>query len=227
MSDLLFRGATSVRQAVIEHLENTVPGVVDEARAEWLLDEFQLPYPVAYDAYEPYALDKWPLVGVNVVQADSFSRVDWSIGAGPRFLAKYLVRVFTWVRTPMDENEVPIEPEYSESIRLRDDLAAVMRSSILRRGHLGRPGQIILDEGSISEEYSEATGVKGNRFVAGVIHSFEIRFDESVPSPIISDPDTILNIELVYQPPVIPEPGEEPEDPSVLSGIDIGLLDRP
>lgn len=216
----LFRGATAVRSAVIEHLEDTVPGVVDEARTAWELDEFELPYPVAYDAYEPYALDKWPLVGVNVVQSDNFSRVDWTIGGGPRFLARYSIRVFTWVRTPMDENDTPIEPEYSESIRLRDDLAAVTRASILRSGHLGRPGQIMMDEGSLTEEYSEATGVRGDRFVAGVVHSFEIRFDESVPSPILSEPDTILDIELVY------EEGD-PEDPDDdFTSVDIGLLDR-
>lgn len=214
----LFRGATAVRQAVIEHLEATVPGIVDEARAEWELDEFQLPYPVAYDAYEPYALDRWPLIGVNVVQSSEFSHIDWSEGYGPQFLAKYLIRVYTWVRTPLDENDTPIEPEYSESIRLRDDIAAIMRAAILSKGHLGRPGQIILDEGSLSEEYSEATGVKGDRFVSGVMHSFEIRFDESVPSPIISDPDTILDIDLVY---------EADEGDEYFGTVDIGILDRP
>lgn len=188
----LFRGATAVRQAVIEYLENLVPDVVDEARTTWELDEFQLPYPVAYDAYEPYALDKWPLVGVNVVQANTFSPMNWITGGGPQILSQYTIRVFTWVRTPMDENDIPIEPEYSEAIRLRDDLAAIMRATLLHRADLGKPGQILLDEGSISEEYSEATGVKGDRFVSGVVHSFEIRFDESVPLTVLGTADTIV-----------------------------------
>lgn len=187
----LLRGATAVRQAVIDYLEVTVPEIVDLARNEWELDEYQLPYPVAYDGYEPYALDKWPLLGVNVVQAEEFNRRSYEDAMTQRYLVQYTVRVFTWVRTPMDENDIPIEPEYSESLRLRDDLAAVVRASLLRSGCLGHPNNILFDEGSLSEEYSEATGVKGDRFVAGVIHSFQIRFDESVPLVGIGSADTI------------------------------------
>lgn len=187
----LLRGATAVRQAVIEYLGVTVPEIVDMARTEWELDEYHLPYPVAYDAYEPYALDKWPLIGVNVVQAEEFFRRSYEDAMSQRYLVQYTVRVFTWVRTPMDENEVPIEPEYSQSLRLRDDLAAVVRAALLRSGCLGYPNNILFDEGSLSEEYSEATGLKGDRFVAGVIHSFQIRFDESVPLLGIGSADTI------------------------------------
>lgn len=187
----LLRGATAVRAAVIDYLANTVPGVVDSARTEWEVDEYQLPYPVAYDAYEPYALDRWPLIGVNVVQAEDFNRRSYEEAMSQRYLVQYTVRVFTWVRTPMDENEVPIEPEYSESLRLRDDLAAVVRAALLTSGCLGHPENILFDEGSLAEEYSEATGVKGDRFVAGVVHSFQIRFDESVPLVGLGSADTI------------------------------------
>lgn len=186
----LFRGATAVRAAVVAYLSNAVPSVITEARTAWNLDEYQLPLPVKYDAYEPYALDRWPLLGVNVVQANNFVRRSYEPGMTQRYMNQYLVRVFTWVRTPMDENDTPIEPEYSESIRLRDDLAACVRAALLKTGSLGQPA-IVFDETSLSEEYSEATGVKGDRFVAGVIHSFEIRFDESVPLVGIGDADTI------------------------------------
>lgn len=187
----LLRGATAVRAAVIDYLSETVPTIVDLARTEWDLDEYYLPYPVAYDAYEPYALDKWPLLGVNVVQAEEFSRKSYEEAMSQRYLVQYTVRVFTWVRTPMDENETPLEPEYSESLRLRDDLAAVVRASLLSSGSLGHPENILFDEGSLSEEYSEATGVRGDRFVAGVIHSFQIRFDESIPFVGLGSADTI------------------------------------
>ena len=176
----LFRGATAVREAVVDYLTVAVPFVVNQARSDWGLDEYQLPLPVAYNAYEPYALDRWPIIGVNVTQSSGFSRVNVLPDGGNQYLSRYTIRVFTWVRTPMDENEKPIEPEYSESIRLRDDLAAVVRAALLRSGSLGQPA-IIFNETSLSEDYSEATGVKGDRFVAGVIHAFEIRFDESVP----------------------------------------------
>lgn len=177
----LFRGATAVRDGVVVYLSNNVPGMVDQARTDWGLDEYQLPYPVGYDAYEPYALDKWPLLGVNVVQSDNFVRLDYDEAMSQSYMSKYLVRVFTWVRTPFNADDTPMEPEYSESIRLRDDLAAVVRATLVKSGSLGQPGAFIFDESSLSEEYSEATGVKGDRFVSGVIHSFEVRVDESVP----------------------------------------------
>lgn len=188
---VLYRGATVVRDAVVDYLSTTVPVIVDQARAQWTVDEYALPYPVKYDAYEPYALDRWPLLGVNVVQADMFDRLHYDDAMSQQYMASYTVRVFTWVRTPMDENDIPLEPEYSESIRLRDDLAACVRAALLRSGSLGQPGAILFDEGSLTEEYSEATGVKGDRFVAGVVHSFRIRVDETIPLVGLGDADSI------------------------------------
>lgn len=191
---LLYRGATVVRDAVVDYLEATVPEIVEQARSEWNLEDYELPYPVKYDAYEPYALDRWPLMGVNVVQADMFNRLHYDSSMSQQYMASYTVRVFTWVRTPMDESDIPLEPEYSQSIRLRDDLAACVRAALLKSGCLGQPGAILFDEASLTEEYSEATGVKGNRFVAGVIHSFRIRVDETIPLVAIGEAEAI-NIE--------------------------------
>jgi len=187
----LYRGATVVRSAVVSYLENTLPTIIEQARTDWTMDEYTLPYPVKYDAYEPYALDRWPLLGVNVVQASMFNRLHYDDAMSQQYMAQYNVRVFTWVRTPMDENDIPIEPEYSESIRLRDDLAACVRATLLRSGSLGQPSAILFDEASLTEEYSEATGVRGDRFVAGVIHSFDIRVDESIPLDGLGDADSI------------------------------------
>jgi hypothetical protein len=190
----MFRGATAVRAAVGDYLTFWVPKMIEVARVDWNLTEQQLPMPEGYDAYEPYALDKWPLLGINVVQAGTFDRQAYGPTTEQEYLAEYTVRVFTWVRTPMDSAGTPLEPEYSESIRLRDDLAACVRASILRSGCFGQPNAILFNESTLNEEYSEATGVKGDRFVSGVIHSFEIRFDESVPLVPIGTADTLSMI---------------------------------
>lgn len=186
----LMRGATAVRSSVVAFLEDRVPKVIDQARDEWELDEFQLPYPLKYDAYEPYALDAWPLLGVNVTSSSSFTRMNFDPVVSDLYLVNYRLRVFTWVRTPMDENEVPIEPEYSESIRLRDDLAAVVRAAMLREPSLGNPG-FYMDEATLQEEYSEATAVRGDRFVAGVIHTVDVRVDETTAILPLGTSDTI------------------------------------
>lgn len=191
VSKPLMRGATAVRETVVAYLSVVVPDVVAQAREQWDLDEFTLPVPVAYDAYEPYALDRWPLLGVNAASAGKFDRIGYDDGASPHYLTQYRVRVFTWVRTPRDEEGHPLEPEYSESIRLRDDLGACVRASLLRSGCLGRPDVVMFDESSLTEEYSDTTGVKGDRFVSGVVHAFSIRFDESVPLPPIGTAQTL------------------------------------
>jgi hypothetical protein len=191
MTVTLLRGATAVRAIVAEYLESTVPTTVALARANWGLDDVQLPLPVAYDAYEPYALDKWPLIGVTVAQAGQFNKVNFYPDMSQQYLTEYTVRVYTWVRTPVDEDGIPLEPEYSESIRLRDDLAACVRASLLASGGLGRT-DVWFDESSLSEEYSETDPVKGNRFVGGVIHSFTIRYNEAVPFEGIGTADSII-----------------------------------
>lgn len=192
MPAVLFRGATSVRAAVVNYLTTSMPETLTQARSTWGVDEYELPAPVAYDAYEPYALDRWPLIGVNVVQAGSFSRLGYEFGMSQSYMARYTVRVFTWVRTPFDELGTPIEPEYSESIRLRDDLAAVVRATLLRSGSLGQPQAIVFDESTLAEEYSEATATKGDRFVSGVVHSFDLRVDETVPIQPLGEADEIV-----------------------------------
>lgn len=83
----LMRGATAVRETVVAYLSVVVPDVVAQAREQWDLDEFTLPVPVAYDAYEPYALDRWPLLGVNAASAGKFDRIGYDDGASPHYLS--------------------------------------------------------------------------------------------------------------------------------------------
>lgn len=190
MTIKLLRGATAIRAIVADYLETVVPTVVGQARIDWSLNETQLPLPVAYDAYEPYALDKWPLIGVTVAQAGTFNKVNFYPDMSPQYLTEYTVRVYTWVRTPVDEGGIPLEPEYSESIRLRDDLAACVRAALLISGGLGQ-SDLWFDESSLSEEYSETDPVKGNRFVGGVIHSFTVRYNETIPIASVGTADSI------------------------------------
>jgi hypothetical protein len=207
----LVRGATTVRQAVSEYLASKVPVMVAQARAEWELSDDALPVPVLYDAYEPYALDRWPIIGVNVVQAGGFNRRAYGLDMSQRYLSQYTVRVFTWVRTPFIEptydtpvvdnnfkyDELVTPPEttsstYDETLRLRDDMAGCVRAALLSSGSVGHPESILFDEATLTEEYSEATGVKGDKYVAGVIHSFSIRVDETVLMASMGTADNIV-----------------------------------
>ena len=83
-----------------------------------------------------------------------------------------------------------MDNSYQETLRLRDDYAAVVRSLLLLSSSLGQPA-IIWDETSLSEEYSDATVVKGDRWVAGVTHTFEVQVDESAVRSMIGTADDL------------------------------------
>jgi hypothetical protein len=186
----LGRGATVVRQSIVDYLESTIPTLIVTARDDWDLDEWQLPLPVSYKEVEPYALDKFPSLGVSVTSAGNFNRTDYTMRLEEKYLVTYSVRLFTWVRTPLDSAELPLKPEYEETIRLRDDMAALIRAALLLSPTLNE-AVVMWDEDTLSEEYSEATPVKGDRFVAGVIHDFDIQIDESLHRAILGEADTI------------------------------------
>ena len=179
MPEQNMRGATAVRKAIADYLKATLPAAIMQARDDWGLAEHQLPIPTRYDAYEPQETNEYPLIGVNVVNANSFARVGQDDFGYAEYRPTYTVRVFTWVKTPMDENERPVENSYDESIRLRDDLAALVRVALLRSPSLGKPDLIQWDEGTLTEDYSEAAAISGPKFVAAVQHGFTLRYDES------------------------------------------------
>lgn len=199
----IMRGATYVREAIAQYLESNIPAIIDRARDDWGLDEYELPYPVSYREYEPYALDRYPLIGINVTSAGNFNRVDYDLTMSEKYLTNYTVRLFTWVRTPLDGAEQTLKPEYNQTIRLRDDMAAIVRAAILLSPSINNL-TVLWDEDTLSEEYSEITPVKGDRFVAGVIHNFDLQVDESLSRNILGDADNIS-----IDPVVLVGPGQE------------------
>ena len=185
------RGATRVRRVIASYLETTLPNLIVVARDNWELDKYQLPLPTSYKEVEPYALDHFPSVGVSVTSAGNFNRSDYTSRLEEKYLVTYNVRVFTWVRTPTDSADLTFKPEYAETVRLRDDMAALIRAAFLLSPTLNDP-TVLWDEDTLSEEYSEITPVKGDRFVGGVIHDFEIRVDESLSRNTLGEFDTLI-----------------------------------
>lgn len=186
----LMRGPDTIRRAVAAYLTTVIPEQVAIARSQWGLNEWQLPMPERIESVEPYALDHFPQIGVSLTNARNFSRVDYDDYANENYRARYQCRVFTFVRSPLDFQGNPLDPSYPETIRLRDDYAAIVRSALLLTSSLGQAA-LMWDEGSLSEEYSEATPVKGDRFVAGVTHTFDVQVDESSVRSFIGNADTI------------------------------------
>lgn len=175
----MMRGATSVRKNVIDHLEATLPGVIEQARVDWELTEYQLPLPVKYDAYEPIKTNIYPHVAVNILAANNFGRVDYDAYGSTEYQTKYSARVFMWVRTPVDVQDLSLEPSFQETARCRDDLATCLRVTLLRSETLGSDN-ITWDERSLEESYSAMEALSGNKYAAAVVLSFSLQYDESV-----------------------------------------------
>lgn len=193
----LMRGANMVRDDISQYLSVAVPRMLVHARAQWNLDEKRLPTPVAYDAYEPTSLDRWPLIGVVVNRTRGWNRVDYDDVAAEHYRPRYFCRVYTWVKTPMTEEGFPLQPDYDQTLKSRDDLGTVVRACLLDsltlRTDLTQPEKYLLDEGTLIEDYSQASKVGGDRWVAGVVHDFELQVDESLFRLGIGMADTIDN----------------------------------
>jgi hypothetical protein len=170
-------GPWKAKSLITSYLEWDLPQRLNEYRNKWQLDDERLPDPARYLTYEPVGLDAWPTIITVQMSTSSIMREDYtSDGWDPIYRCVYQMRTFVWTRD--------IEPGgVTES---RDRLTAVVRAALLDRPAMtiGPPTSqsldISLDEGTLREEYSDVTEVKGNRFIAGAYLAYEFGLVEPV-----------------------------------------------
>lgn len=177
----LMRGAHPLRENLKLFLEAKVPTMVTRAGELWGV---QLVQPKRYESYEPTGLrhGDGPLIAVGVERASNFVTVDMDQWGANEFRVTYSCSVYTWCFTEEDEDgEVPLDAR-TETLRLRDDLATVVRAVILGNLNFGHEELYQLDERSLTEMYSEGSAVPNasGRWVAGVVHTFDVKSDESL-----------------------------------------------
>lgn len=164
-------GVRGVRQRVTAHLESLYPDALEQWRVEHGLDSKILRDPVAYYPHEPQALDRWPMVAVTTPRMAGLQRSELIDGDTTEYVSSYAVRVFVWTNAG----------GWAQAIAERDDLTTVMRSLLLDRPTFGHDEcEILLQEGSLSEEYADITPVKGDRYVTGAYVGFDVRVHERV-----------------------------------------------
>lgn len=171
------RGATDIRLNIASYLAEQVPLLLDRARIAWGVSEDKLPVPVTFTPYEPTGLDTYPMIGVSINRSGNYIRNDLDGAGTPQYRSNWSVNVFLWVRTPMNADGTWAQPEYTEAIRARDDLSAVVKFALLRDVSLGSP-RMELQEGTLSESYSDATKVGGDRWIAACTWNFDLSLDE-------------------------------------------------
>lgn len=176
------RGPEQVRNDIAAYLGQAVPLMVDKARTQWGMD---IPTePAFYFPYEPTGIDhnKPPIVAVSISSGGDFTTVDIDDWGAMEYRVTYNVSIFMWCATPLGENgEVP-EDSREQSLRLRDQLATCIRAVLLQKPSLGHPDRYQTVEGSLREEYSEATptGNASGRFISGSVHNITVKVDEKL-----------------------------------------------
>lgn len=177
----LMRGAYAVRTLIEKHLKNVIPHYEGIARSQWQDYNF-----TSIGNYQKYEALTWnhgdaPMVTIAVSRASEFTVVDFDPNYAQQYRPRYTVRVFLYCATP-DSQEDVVEDARNATLRQRDDLASIVRASILSHGSLGTKDILDLVPGTYTEEYSDGSPAPNasGRWIAACVHVFDVRMDEGL-----------------------------------------------
>lgn len=175
------QGPDAAKGFVTEYLKEDLPLRLQMYRNAWNLDDERLAMPGAFLGYEPVAIDTWPSVHTITTQTKGFSRVDYELDGDPLYRVTYAMRTYVWVRADGSE----------ECTLRRDRLTTVVRSALLDYPCLVHADasnrDVKVDEGTMREEFSDLTPIKGDRMMAGSYISYDLSLQEVVSRRHISD----------------------------------------
>jgi hypothetical protein len=189
---MTMQGPHKAKEFVNLYLESDLPDRLIKYRNAWNLDDEELPEPKKYLAYEPIAIDAWPTLITVAISMDGLERTDYTRLFDPRFSVNYTMRTYIWVKD--DQSDL--------ATLKRDRLTTVLRSALLDRPSLNQCGdaeglEVMIDESSIREEYSELTLIKGERVMAGAYLGYTVTIVETSRIPIIAPSATSIESEVV------------------------------
>jgi len=174
MPEYLMHGAHFAKNYVSSYLQNDLPKRIIRYRNGWDISSTELPMPEKYLAYEPLALDVWPTIITVAISTTSFERMGFD-GPDPLYRANYVMRTYVWCRA--------VGPD--EATVARDRLTSVVRSALLDYPCLQavdprQSFQVMIDEGTMREEFSEITLLKGDRVLCGGYVGYNLGINEIV-----------------------------------------------
>jgi hypothetical protein len=173
-SEALMNGPHFAKQFVNDYLKQDIPIRLIRYRNGWNLDSTQLPDPEQYITHEPLAIDVWPSFITAALSMNNITRIGFD-GPDPLYRISYSMRTYVWVRT-----------EGSENVTLmRDRLVTVLLSALLDypclKAYDSRTSfKAMIDEGTMREEYSDVSLLKGDRMMAGAYVGYTLNLDEVV-----------------------------------------------
>lgn len=187
MSQQRQEGPWQAKKFITDYLAADLPDRLIAFRNAWQLADDRLPAPVKYLAYEPIGLDEWPMVNTIQMNTRLIQRVDYeNFSTDPVYRVTYNMRTYVWVRGEYPE----------DTTESRDRLTAVVRSALLDHPSMVRSedvffpsvtSEVMLDETTLREEYSDLTYVKGQRVVAGAYLAYEFSLNEPIKRMKVGD----------------------------------------
>lgn len=170
----LMPGSKAVKEFVNSYLEQDLPRRLIDFRNGWNLDDESLPEPLLYLPYEPVALDTWPTIITIALSSSDYTRIDYAESWDPMYRVVYAMRTYVWVK---DSNAELVT-------EMRDNLCTVVRTALLDHQCLKAAAnvrkEVLIDESSIREEYSDLTLLKGDRVMAGAYIAYNLNLNEVV-----------------------------------------------
>jgi hypothetical protein len=185
----MMQGPHAAKRFVTNYLERDLPQRLLLHRNAWNLSEDDLPNPLKYLNYEPIAIDHWPTVITLAISASDMSRNDYDTSLNPLYRIRYSMRTYAWVK----------EDGSDECTTMRDNLITVVRSALLDHVSLrtadNQGCNALIDEGSMREEYSDLTLIKGDRVMAGAYVAYEMELNETITRKPISTSLTSVEVD--------------------------------
>ena len=183
----MMQGAAAAKKFVTEYLANDLPTRLLQYRNHLNLDEDSLPDPLLYLNYEPVALDHWPTIITVALSTPEFVRDDYDFNLNPEYRVRYNMRTYVWVKADGSQ----------ECTTMRDNLTMVVRSALLDYPCLRAfddtdNHSVMIDEGTMREEYSDLTLIKGERVLAGAYVAYDLSLDEWITRSNLGTLDEIL-----------------------------------
>jgi len=174
MPNYLMHGAHFAKDYVSSYLQNDLPKRAVRYRNGWDLSDTELPTPLKFYTHEPLALDVWPTIITVAISTTRFDRMGFD-GPDPLYRVNYAMRTYVWCRA-VGADEATIA---------RDRLTAVVRSALLDYPCLQavdprQSFQVMIDESSMREEFSEITLLKGDRVLCGAYVGYDLGINEVV-----------------------------------------------
>ena len=171
----MMSGPRIAKNYVSNYLSNDLPSRLLTYRNHWNLSSSQLPDPSRMLTHEPFTLSRWPTIINMVMTTMRLEREGYAYDYDPNYRVLYSMRTYIWVRASGEQ--VVTEQ--------RDNLTTVVREALLDGPSLSKYDTTVpcypkVDEGTMREEFSEITLVKGERCLAGSFVAYDLQLEETI-----------------------------------------------